>query len=78
MTFLVGGLFFLFFTAILIPEWFIIYLPFSGLSAFFANNIIYSLISGVVILHFIFVGTFYYTVKQENTQGTHAMFHLQF
>ena len=65
MTFLVGGLFFLFFTAIIIPEWFIIYLPFSGLSNFFANNIIYRLISTVVILHFIFVGTFYYTVNVD-------------
>ena len=63
MAFLVGGLFFLFFTAIIIPEWFIIYLPFSGLSNFFANNIIYSLISTVVILHFIFVGAFYYSVN---------------
>ena len=65
MTFLVGGLFFLFFTAIIIPEWFIIYFPFSGLSDFFADNIIYSLISAVVILHFIFVGTFYYTVNVD-------------
>jgi len=65
MTFLVGGLFFLFFTAIIIPEWFIIYLPFSGLSDFFADNIIYSIISAVVILHFIFVGTFYYTVNVD-------------
>ena len=65
MTFLVGGLFFLYFTAIIIPEWFIIYLPFSGLSDFFANNVIYSFISAVVILHFIFVGTFYYTVNVD-------------
>ena len=65
MTLLVGGLFFLLFTAIIIPEWFIIYFPFSGLSNFFANNIIYSLISTVVILHFIFVGTFYYTVNVD-------------
>ena len=63
MTFLVGGLFFLFYTAIIIPELLIIYLPFSGFSDFFTNNIIYSLISGVVILHFIFCGTFYYTVN---------------
>ena len=65
MTILLGGLFFLFFTAIIIPEWFIIYLPFSALSDFFADNIIYSLISTVVILHFIFVGTFYYTVNVD-------------
>jgi len=65
MTALVGGLFFLFFTAIIIPEWFIIYLPSSGLSHFFANNTIYSLISAVVILHFIFVGTFYYKVNVD-------------
>jgi hypothetical protein len=63
MTILVGGLFFLFFTTIIIPEWFIIYLPFSGLSDFFTNNIIYSLISGVVILYFIFFGAFYYKVN---------------
>jgi hypothetical protein len=65
MIFLVGGLFFLFFTAIIIPEWIIIYLPFSGLSNFFADNIIYSLISAVVILHFIFIGTFYYEVNVD-------------
>ena len=63
MTLLVGGLFFLFFTAIIIPEWFIIYLPFSGLSEFFADNIIYRLISAIVILHFTIVGTFYYSVN---------------
>ena len=63
---LVGGLFFLFFTAILIPEWIIIYLPFSGLSEFFANNIIYRLISAVVILHFTFFGTFYYKVNIDS------------
>ena len=63
MTFLVGGLFFLFYTAIIIPELLIIYLPFSGFSDFFTNNIIYSLVSGVVILYFIFVGTFYYKVN---------------
>ena len=63
MTFLIGGLFFLFYTVIIIPELFIIYLPFSGFSDFFANNIIYSLVSGVVILYFIFVGTFYYKVN---------------
>ncbi|MDA9808412.1 hypothetical protein N9B89_03410 [Flavobacteriales bacterium] len=63
MALLVGGLFFLFFIAIIIPEWFIIYLPFSGLSDFFANNIIYRLISAVVILYFIFTGTFYYTAN---------------
>ena len=65
MIFLVGGFFFLFFTAIIIPEWIIIYLPFSGLSNFFADNIIYSLISAVVILHFIFIGTFYYEVNVD-------------
>ena len=65
MTCLVGSLFFLFFTAIIIPEWFIIYLPFSGLSDFFADNTIYSLISAVVILHFIFVGTFYYKINVD-------------
>jgi hypothetical protein len=66
MTLLVGGLFFLLFTAIIIPEWFIIYLPFSGLSDFFANNIIYSLISAGVILHFLYVGTFYYKVNIDS------------
>ena len=65
MTFLVGGLFLLFFTAIIIPEWVIIYFPFSGLSDFFTYNIIYSFISAVVILHFIFVGTFYYKVNVD-------------
>ena len=65
ITMLVGGLFFLFFTAIIIPEWFIIYLPFSGLSDFFANNIIYSIIGVVIILYFIFVGAFYYKVNVD-------------
>ena len=65
MTLLVGGLFFLFFTAIIIPEWFIIYLPFTGLSDFFVDNIIYRLVSAVVILHFILVGTFYYSVNVD-------------
>ena len=65
ITVLAGGLFFLFFTAIIIPEWFIIYLPFTGLSDFFADNIIFRLISAVVILHSISVGTFYYTVNVD-------------
>ena len=66
MTLLIGGLFFLFFTAIIIPEWFIIYLPFSGLSDFFATNILYRILSAVVILHFIFIGTFYYKVNVDS------------
>jgi len=65
MAFLVGGLFFLFFTAIIIPEWFIIYLPFSGLSNFFAENIIYSIVSTVVIIYFLIVGIFKYTVNLD-------------
>ena len=63
MTILVGGLFFLFFNAIIIPEWFIIFLPFSDLSDFFANNIIYRIISAIVILYFLLIGTFYYSVN---------------
>ena len=64
MSLLVGGLFFLLFTTIIIPEWFIVYVPFSDLSDYFADNIfIYSLISTVVILHFVFFGIFYYTVN---------------
>jgi len=66
ITFLVGCLFFLFFTAIVIPEWFIAYLPFSGLSDFFSNNILYRIISAVVILHFILVGTFYYKLNIDS------------
>ena len=65
ITILVGGLFFLFFTAIIIPVWFIFYLPSSGISHFFTDNLMYSLISAVVILHFIFVGTFYYKVNVD-------------
>lgn len=65
ITILVGGLFFLFFTAIIIPVWFIFYLPSSGISYFFTDNLMYSLISAVVILHFIFVGTFYYKVNVD-------------
>ena len=63
MTILVGGLFFLFFNAIIIPEWFFIFLPFSDLSDFFANNIIYRIISAIVILYFLLIGTFYYSVN---------------
>ena len=65
ITILVGGLFFLFFTAIIIPVWFIFYLPSSGVSHFFTDNLMYSLISAVVILYFIFVGTFYYKVNVD-------------
>ena len=57
------GLIFLFYIAIIIPKLFIIYLPFSGFSDFFANNNLFSLVSGVVILYFMFVGTFYYKVN---------------
>ena len=60
---LVGGLFLLFFSLVIIPEWFIIYLPYSNLSNFFTNNIMYSIITLVVILYFIFVGIFYYKVN---------------
>ena len=65
MTLLVGGLFFLFFTTIIIPEWFIIYLPFSGLSDFFTNNVLYRLIIAVVILYFNIIGTFYYKLNVD-------------
>jgi len=66
MTFLVGGLFFLFFTAIIIPEWFIVYLPFSGLSDFFTNNILYRILSAVFILYFSIFGNFYYSVNIDS------------
>ena len=58
-----GGLFFLFFTVIIVPEWFVFYLPFSGFSDFVSSNYIYSLMILAVILYFIFVGTFYYKVN---------------
>ena len=66
MTLLVGGLFFLFFTAIIIPEWFIIYFPFSGLSDFFTNNILYRILSAVFILYFSIFGNFYYSVNIDS------------
>jgi hypothetical protein len=65
ITFLVGGLFILLVTTIIIPKWFIIYLPFSGLSNFFAENIIYSIVSAVVIIYFLIVGIFKYTVNLD-------------
>ena len=66
ITILVGGLFFLFFTAIIIPEWFIVYLPFSGLSDFFTNNILYRILSAVFILYFSIFGNFYYSVNIDS------------
>jgi hypothetical protein len=66
MTVLAVGLFFLFFTGIIIPEWFIIYFPFSGISDFFANNIIYRLICAIVIFGFFYVGNFYYSINVDS------------
>ncbi|MAO33649.1 MAG: hypothetical protein CMD03_02715, partial [Flavobacteriales bacterium] len=45
MTILVGGLFILFFFIVLVPFWFVNYLSLSGVGSFFAENIIYSLMS---------------------------------
>jgi hypothetical protein len=66
ITFLIGMLFFLFFTTILIPFWFINYLPFSGVWYFFMENIIYSIISGIILLYFILVGEYYYDISVDN------------
>ena len=62
---LVGGLFFLFFTAIIIPKWLIFNLPFAGITNIFKNNMLYSLVSIVVIIYFIFSGIFYYKLNVD-------------
>ena len=60
---LIGVLFFLFSIGILVPLWFSNYLPLSGIGYFFSQNIIYSLITVLVLLYFIIGGVYYYHVK---------------
>lgn len=60
---LIGALFFLFFIGILVPLWFSNYLPLSGVGYFFSENIIYSLITALILLYFIMVGGYYYHIK---------------
>ena len=58
-----GFLFFFFFIAILIPLGVINYFSFSGISNFFMENLIFGLISGVILLYFTIIGQYYYTIK---------------
>jgi len=60
---LIGVLFSLFSMGILVPLWFSNYLPLSGIGYFFSENVIYSLITVLVLLYFIIGGVYYYHVK---------------
>ena len=66
MTILVGGLFILFFFIVLVPFWFVNYLSLSGVGNFFAENIIYSLISLAFFLYFIIVGEYFYQIEIDS------------
>ena len=61
--YLLGFIFFFFFIAIFIPLGFINYFSFSGISHFFMENLIFGLISGVILLYFTIIGQYYYTIK---------------
>ena len=65
VTILVGGLFILFFFIVLVPFWFVNYLSLSGVGSFFAENIIYSLMSLAFFLYFIIVGEYFYQIEIE-------------
>ena len=52
-----------FFTAILVPVWFINYLSLSGIGHFFIENSFYSVISAAIIIYFIIIGEYYFNVK---------------
>ena len=59
----IGVLFFFFLIAVVIPIGFIKYFSFSGISNFFMENLIFGLISGVILLYFTIIGQYYYTIK---------------
>ena len=59
----IGVLFFFFLIAVVIPLGFINYFSFSGISHFFMENLIFGLISGVILLYFTIIGQYYYTIK---------------
>jgi hypothetical protein len=62
ITLLIGGIFLLFFIAILVPLWFVNYLALSGVGHFFNENIIYGLITVVILLYFMISGGYYYNI----------------
>ena len=60
-----GILYFLFFITIIMPLWFINYLPLSGVGHFFANNVAYGWFFGLVLIYFLLVGGYYYTISLD-------------
>ena len=61
--YLFGFLFFSFLIAVVISIGFIKYFSSSGISIFFMENLIFGLISGVILLYLIIIGQYYYTIK---------------
>jgi hypothetical protein len=49
-----------------VPFWFINYFELSVLGNFFMDNIIYSLLSGFILIYFIIFGLYYYNVKIDS------------
>ena len=60
------GLFLLFITTIIMPYWFSKYLTFSGIGSFFRNNIIYSVISMIILMYFILINKYYYKIQIDS------------
>jgi hypothetical protein len=46
-----------------VPFWFIHYFSLSGIGYFFSENILYSIVSGGIILYFAITGIYYYRVN---------------
>ena len=61
--YLFGVLFFSFLIAVVISIGFIKYFSSSGISNFFMENLIFGLISWVILLYLIIIGQYYYTIK---------------
>ena len=59
---LITALFLLFGMTILLPVFFINYFAFSGVGYFFSQNIIYGFLSGIVLIYFVIVGEYYYSI----------------
>tara|TARA_B100001250_G_scaffold351174_1_gene323200 strand:- start:244 stop:741 length:498 start_codon:yes stop_codon:yes gene_type:complete len=62
----IAGILCLFFFAILMPFWFINFLELSGVGHFFQENIMYAIISILIIFYFSIVGVYYYKIDIDS------------
>ena len=65
MVLMFGILYLMFFITILMPLWFINYLPLSGVGHFFANNSVYGIFFVIFLIYFIIVGGYYFSIELD-------------